>query len=212
MKNIDYSLYLVTDRTVIGNKGLEECVEQALQGGVTLLQLREKHLPQESTISLGKRIKTLCDRYKVPLVINDRVEVAQAVGAWAVHLGQSDLNREMVDDIPLPFGISVTCVKEAIEAEMMGATYIGVGAMYETPTKMDASIVSYSTLKEIRAQVSLPIVTIGGMNDKTIPLCFKHHVDGVAVVSTILSSSHILQRTKELKTLIEKEKRSATNR
>ncbi|MDC7244980.1 MAG: thiamine phosphate synthase [Sphaerochaetaceae bacterium] len=206
MNEADYSLYLVTDRNLVGTRRLEDCLRQALDGGVTMVQLREKDLDTAEFIEEGRQIKAICDSYGVPLVINDSIIVACKVKARAVHLGQSDLDRSLLAQTGIPFGVSVTTVKEALEAEALGASYIGVGAMYETPTKQDASIVSFETLKEIRKHVSIPIVTIGGMNEHTIPFCLRCKADGVAVVSAILSHRDIGGRAAQLKELIDKEK------
>lgn len=201
MCKVDYTLYMVTDRTLMGTKTLEECVEQALSGGVTLVQLREKHLDTEAFVMLGKRIKRLCDAYDVPLVINDRLDVALGVDAIGVHIGQHDLSVSEARAILGPnrlLGVSATTVVQAKKAQADGADYLGVGAMFVTQTKQDASYVSLQTLAAIRKAVNLPIVTIGGMNKETIPLCAPYGVQGFAVVSALVSQPDVFLAAKEL--------------
>ncbi len=202
MRDVDYTLYLVTDRTLMGTKTLEACVEQALAGGVTLVQLREKQLAANAFFELGKRIKCICDAYAVPLVINDRLDVALGLDAIGVHLGQDDLSaaeaRAMLGPNRL-LGVSVTTVAQAEKAQADGADYLGVGAMFATQTKQDASYVSLHTLAAIRKAVHLPIVTIGGMNKETIPLCAPYGVQGFAVVSALVSEPDVYLAAKELK-------------
>jgi thiamine-phosphate pyrophosphorylase len=201
MCKVDYTLYMVTDRTLMGTKTLEACVEQALAGGVTLVQLREKQLDTEAFIALGKRIKCLCDSYGVPLVINDRLDVALGVDAFGVHIGQHDLSvsdaRAILGASRL-LGVSVTTVVQARRAQIDGADYLGVGAMFVTQTKQNASYVSLQTLAAIRKAVNLPIVTIGGMNKETIPLCATYGVQGFAVVSALVSQTDVFLAAKEL--------------
>ena len=202
MCKVDYTLYMVTDRTLMRTKTLEACVEQALCGGVTMVQLREKQLDIKAFIALGKRIKSLCDAYNVPLVINDRLDVALGVDAIGVHIGQHDLSvseaRAKLGPNRL-LGVSVTTVAQAERAQADGADYLGVGAMFVTQTKQDASYVSLQTLEAIRKAVNLPIVAIGGMNKDTIPLCAPYGVQGFAVVSALVSHPDVFLAAKELK-------------
>jgi thiamine-phosphate pyrophosphorylase len=202
MCEVDYALYMVTDRTLMRTKSWEVCVEQALAGGVTLVQLREKYLDTETFIALGKRIKRLCDAYEVPLVINDRLDVALGVDAFGLHIGQQDLSvseaRAKLGPNRL-LGVSVATVGQAERAQADGADYLGVGAMFVTQTKQDVSYVSLQTLAAIRKAVHLPIVTIGGMNKETIPLCAPYGVQGFAVVSALVSQPNVFLAAKELK-------------
>nr|WP_319474500.1 thiamine phosphate synthase [uncultured Sphaerochaeta sp.] len=206
MCEVDYALYMVTDRTLLRTKTLEACVEQALAGGITLVQLREKYLDTETFIALGKRIKRLCDAYEVPLVINDRLDVALGVDAFGLHIGQQDLSvseaRAKLGPKRL-LGVSVATVAQAIKAQADGADYLGVGAMFATQTKQDASYVSLQTLAAIRKAVHLPIVTIGGMNKETIPLCAPYGVQGFAVVSALVSQPNVFLAAKELRQCLE---------
>ncbi len=199
---VDYTLYLVTDRMLVGTQTLQRCVEQALAGGVTLVQLREKHLDTDSFIELGKPVKYLCDAHNVPLVINDRVDVALELGADGVHLGQGDMDAAQARALLGPdriLGVSATNVEEALKAEADGADYLGVGAMFTTLTKADASYVSLETLAAIRDAVQLPIVTIGGMDERTIPLCGPCKVQGFAVVSALVGQPDVCLAAKRLK-------------
>nr|WP_321263123.1 thiamine phosphate synthase [uncultured Sphaerochaeta sp.] len=202
MCKVNYALYMVTDRTLMRTKSWEVCVEQALDGGVTMVQLREKHLDTEAFIMLGKRIKRICDAYEVPLVINDRLDVALGVDAFGLHIGQQDLSvseaRAKLGPNRL-LGVSVTTVAQAIKAQADGADYLGVGAMFATQTKQDASYVSLQTLAAIRKAVHLPIVTIGGMNKETIPLCAPFGIQGFAVVSALVNQSDVFLAAKELR-------------
>ena len=168
--NIDQAamcLYAVTDRSWLNGKALEEQVEAALKGGITCLQLREKDLDEEAFIEEAKKIKKLTDAYKVPFIINDNVNVALAVDADGVHVGQKDMAAQDVRTKLGPdkiLGVSAQTVEQAISAQEAGADYIGVGAMFTTSTKKDANATSRETLKEIRKNVHIPIVAIGGIN------------------------------------------------
>ncbi len=202
MHDVDYTLYLVTDRMLMRTQTLQRCIEQALAGGVTLVQLREKHLDTDSFIELGKPIKHLCDAHNVPLVINDRVDVALELGADGVHIGQGDMDAAQARALLGPdriLGVSATNVEEALKAEADGADYLGVGAMFATQTKADASYVTLETLAAIRDAVQLPIVTIGGMDERTIPLCGLCRVQGFAVVSALVDQPDVCLAARKLK-------------
>ncbi|MGH0054511.1 MAG: thiamine phosphate synthase [Sphaerochaetaceae bacterium] len=191
---LDYSLYMVTDRTYMRTQTLEACVEQALEGGVSLVQLREKELDIDQFVALGRKVKRICDAYAVPLIINDNWEVALALGAYGVHVGQQDMPVSVVRNLVGPdclLGVSVTNVAQARKAQADGADYLGVGAMFRTQTKTDASLVSLATLGDIRKAVPLLIVTIGGMNTDTIPLCAPYGVQGFAVVSALIDQPEV---------------------
>ena len=166
-RNVNYSLYLVTDREVLKKRDLCLSVEQAIQGGVTVVQLREKDVSSLEFYKIALEVKNITDKYNVPLIINDRLDIAMAVDAAGVHVGQSDLTCEVVRKIlgdNKIVGISTATVEEAIAAERNGADYIGVGAMYSTQTKTDARPVSIETLAKIKQSIHLPVVAIGGIN------------------------------------------------
>lgn len=200
--NIDYSIYLVTDRSIMSTEKLEIAVEQAILGGCTLVQLREKESSSLDFYQTALKIKEITSKYNIPLIINDRIDIALAVGAEGVHLGQSDIPakiaRKLIGDEKI-LGVSASNLEEAIIAQKDGADYIGVGAMFATLTKTDAKLTSIDELKEIRKRISIPIVVIGGINKNTIPNFYGIDIDGIAVVSAIISQANIKEATAELK-------------
>ncbi|SFC93176.1 thiamine phosphate synthase [Clostridium uliginosum] len=205
MKNkIDYSIYLVTDRELMSTKTLEESVEKAIKGGCTLVQLREKDCSSLDFYNTAIKVKEVTDKYNVPLIINDRLDIVLAVDAAGVHVGQSDIPANIVRNIlgeDKIIGVSTGCLEEALKAVKDGADYLGVGAMYTTGTKKDANLISMDELKRIRENVDLPIVVIGGINKKTVKDFENTGIDGLAVVSAIISPKDITNATKELKEL-----------
>ena len=188
------NLYLVTDRSWISDRSLNEDVKKALEAGVTFLQLREKNIDKESFLKSAMQLKSLAADYKVPFVINDDVEIALASDADGVHIGQNDMTvigaRQKIGRDKI-LGVSVRSVEEAKYAERLGADYLGVGAVFITDTKLDAADVSYEVLKEICASVKIPVVAIGGINDKNITQLEGSGVYGVAVISAILAQKDI---------------------
>ena len=200
-RKIDYSIYLVTDQSLMSTNTLTEAVEQAILGGCTLVQLREKELSSLEFYQTAIEIRRLTNQYNIPLIINDRIDIALAVGADGVHIGQSDIpatvaRRIIGDDLVL--GVSVHSAEEAVQAIRDGADCLGVGAMFATATKEDAKMVTMAELRRIRAAVDVPIVVIGGINKKNA-LSFKRSgADGIAVVSAILSQEDITVATEEL--------------
>ncbi|WP_186843672.1 thiamine phosphate synthase [Acetobacterium tundrae] len=193
-------LYAVTDRTWLGARSLSEQVEETISGGATFIQLREKELSFENFVKEAEEIKKLTDRYQIPFVINDNYEVAMAVNADGVHVGQGDMNarelRKRIGDKIL--GVSAQTVEQAIKAEEDGADYIGVGAVYATSTKTDANLVALETLQKICSTISIPVVAIGGLNENNILTLKGTGVDGVALVSAIFSKLDIAKATREL--------------
>lgn len=207
----DYRLYLVTDRNCLQQQTLEQAVEQAILGGVTLVQLREKAIASKEFYERALRIKAICHHYNVPLLINDRVDIALAVEADGVHIGQSDLPCGVVRQIlgkDKIIGVSARTAQQAIQAQADGADYLGVGAMFATSTKQDAKTVSVETLNDIRQSVTLPIVAIGGINHTTLPALQQAlqaadtSIDGVAVVSAILGQKDVKLASQQLKNMI----------
>lgn len=198
--DVDYTLYLVTDRELMSTETLEEAVSQAIYGGCTMIQLREKAISSLEYYQTAIKIKTITDKHKIPLIINDRVDVALAVDADGVHVGQNDLPPHVVRKLigNKLLGVSVSTAEEAIRAMEDGADYIGVGAMYPTGTKTDAKLVSIDELIRIRNAVSIPIVVIGGINKKTIPDFRGTGIDGLAIVSAVISQKDIVGASKEL--------------
>lgn len=199
-------LYAVTDRRWSKDTTLYEQVEQALQGGVSTLQLREKNLSDEEFFKEAMEIKELCKKYNVPLIINDNVEVAIKCGADGVHVGQEDMEASKVREKVGPkkiIGVSAHNVEEARRAVSNGADYLGVGAVFNTSTKDDVDVLSKETLKDICLAVDVPVVAIGGINQDNILELKGTGVDGVAVVSAIFSSENIVENCKKLRKLSE---------
>ena len=203
--DVDYSLYLVTDRTLMKTRTLEEAVSLSIDGGVTLVQLREKEASSREFYDLALGLKELTDSRGVPLIVNDRLDIALSVGAAGVHVGQKDLPASVVRRILGPckvLGVSVSCLAQAKQAEEDGADYLGVGAMFATGTKGDADIVSMEELRRIREGVSIPLVIIGGINGKTLPLFRGTGIDGAAVVSAIIGADDVRGQAEKLKEIV----------
>jgi thiamine-phosphate pyrophosphorylase len=195
-------LYAVTDRTWLKGRTLADAVEEALKGGITFLQLREKELEYYSFLQIAKDIKNITDKYKIPYVINDNVDVAMACGADGIHIGQNDMKAKDVRKIigrDKILGVSAQTVEQAISAENDGADYIGVGSIFPTSTKLDAEGVSLETLREICNAVSIPVVAIGGINEDNIMKLAGSGIDGIAVVSAIFAQDDITSAVKKLK-------------
>lgn len=200
--DIDYTLYLVTDEELMSTSTIEECVEKAVAGGCTLVQLREKIQSSRCFYETAKKVRAITARSGVPLIINDRADIALAVNADGVHIGQDDLPVGAAREIVGPdriIGVSVGSLSEALAAAAAGADYLGVGAMYATGTKTDADITAISELKRIRAAVSLPLVVIGGINMNTVQNFYGIGIDGVAAVSAIISPVDITKAARTLK-------------
>lgn len=197
-------LYAVTDRAWTGKHSLYEQVEEALKGGITCLQLREKNLSDEEFLKEAIQIKALCNKYKVPFFINDNVEVAIKCGADGIHVGQDDMAagrvRELVGD-KMMIGVSAHSVKEAVEAVKNGADCLGVGAIFSTSTKKDASVLDLSVVSDICKAVSVPVVAIGGIKKDNISKLKGIGVDGVALVSAIFAAKDIKAECEELRKL-----------
>jgi thiamine-phosphate pyrophosphorylase len=199
-------LYLVTDRTWLKDNSLADQIETAVKSGVTFVQLREKKLSLKDFITLAEKIKSITDAFQIPFVINDNIEVAMAMDADGVHVGQQDMNardvRKIIGDDKI-LGVSAQTVEQALAAERCGADYLGVGAVFGTDTKLDAQRVSFDTLTQITHQVQIPVVAIGGINETNILTLKGRHIDGVAVVSAILAQPDICAATRNLKKLAE---------
>lgn len=202
--NFDYTLYLVTDRQLMSCDSLTEAVEQAILGGCTMIQLREKELSSLEFYNQAVAVKQVTDKYHIPLIINDRIDIAMAVQATGVHIGQHDLPAAAVRKVigeNMLLGVSASSIAEAIQAQQDGADYLGVGAMFPTGTKTDADSVSMEELQKIRTAVSLPIVVIGGINKGNAWRFKPMGIDGLAVVSAIIAQSDIKAAAAELKDL-----------
>jgi thiamine-phosphate pyrophosphorylase len=207
LKNIDYSLYLVTDRELARGRTTLEIVSAAVYGGASVVQLREKDCSTRDFIEQALALKKFLKDRSVPLIINDRVDVAQAVKADGVHLGQTDMPLETAKEIlgdSMIIGISAETLQDAIEAEKGGADYLGVSPIYATPTKTDtAPPLGLKGLREIRKAVKLPLVGIGGLNTENSADVIRNGADGVAVVSAIVAADDPEAAAKTLKHVIE---------
>lgn len=209
-QEIDYTLYLCTDRDLMSTDTIEEAVEQAVKGGCTVVQLREKDCSSLEFYETALRVKKITDQYKIPLIINDRVDIALAVNADGVHVGQDDLPAASVRRIlgeDKVIGVSAGNVREAVKAREDGADYLGVGAMHATSTKTDADVTTVEELKKIREMVDLPIVAIGGMNKQTLPELKGTGVDGIAVVSAVIAADDIERAASELSEAVRSQKK-----
>ena len=199
-------LYAVTDRAWVGQGTLGGQVEQALRGGVTCVQLREKSLGVPAILVEAEEIGALCRSYGVPFLINDRVEIALQCGADGVHVGQKDRAAREVRRLLGPnriLGVSARTVEQAVQAERDGADYLGVGAVFSTSTKADAMPVSYETLQAICRAVSIPVVAIGGIQRENLLSLAGSGVDGVALVSAIFAAPDVETASRELRALSE---------
>ena len=200
----DYSLYLVTDRMLMRTKTLGEAVEQAVIGGCTMVQLREKEILSLDFYVLASEMKKITDRYGIPLIINDRIDIAMAVGAAGVHIGQKDIPADIARKVigkDMLLGVSAASVAEAVNAAKAGADYLGVGAMFPTGTKPDAGFVSMEELGRIRKAVDIPIVVIGGISKENAMLFQPMGIDGLAVVSAVIAQPDIKKSAADLKSL-----------
>lgn len=201
-----FTLYAVTDRTWLGGTSLSWAVKQALVGGITLLQLREKNLTDRKMLQEAQELLPLCHQHGVPLIINDRVQVALDAGADGVHLGQGDMSPREARAILGPdaiIGVSARTVESAQKAEQEGADYLGVGAVFSTSTKTDAKNISLETLRQIARVVHIPVVAIGGIGPDNILELLGCGIQGVAVVSSIFAQKNIAQAASRLRALSE---------
>jgi thiamine-phosphate pyrophosphorylase len=209
--NVDYTLYLVTDRGLAGNRTTLQIVAAAVQGGVTCVQLREKDCSTREFITQALSIKDHLKALNVPLIINDRLDVAQAVRADGVHLGQTDMPLEMARAIvkdSMIIGISAVSLQDAVAAEKGGADYIGVSPIYPTPTKTDtAPALGLEGLREISKAVKIPLVGIGGLNPGNAGQVIQNGADGVAVVSAIVAAEDPEKAARNLKSTIQEARR-----
>lgn len=190
-RNSNYSLYLVTDSGLLGDKDLAKTVEQAIQGGVTVVQVREKNLSSLEFYQVALAIKGVTEKYGVPLIVNDRADIALAVDAAGLHIGQEDLPVVVARKLLGPnkiIGVSAATLEEALLAQDQGADYLGIGAVFPTNTKDDADSVSLADLAAIKNKVKIPIVAIGGIHGNNIQAVMNTGVDGVAVVSAIIAA------------------------
>ena len=195
-------LYAVTDRRWLGTHTLAEQVEQALKGGVTCVQLREKELGEESFLKEAMELKTVCERYHVPLIINDNIRVTVRSNADGVHIGQNDISvreaRRILGEGKI-IGVTAKTVEQALDAQSHGADYLGSGAVFDTSVKSDAVRIDHEVFKAICRAVEIPVVAIGGITEDNILQLSGYGMDGAAIVSGIFSSRNIEQTCKRLR-------------
>ena len=201
IKKIDYSLYLVADTSFMTLETAEKKVTEAIEGGVTIVQLRAKDISAAEFYNMALKIKMVTGYYNVPLIINDRVDIAIAADADGVHTGQEDLPagevRKLIGMNKI-MGISVSNISEAEKAERESADYLGAGAIFPTDTKLDVKYVSLGELGEIKKKVQIPVVAIGGINAENAGQLFGAGADGIAVVSAILGEKNIKEAALKL--------------
>lgn len=204
---IDYTLYLVTDRRLMSCDTIEQSVEQAIAGGASIVQLREKDCSSREFYELALRVKKITQPKGVPLIINDRIDICLAADADGVHLGQSDIPcrtaREILGNDKI-IGVSAALPEEAVQAQNDGADYLGVGAVFTTSTKADTRAVSPDIIKQIRSAVTIPFVVIGGINSDNIKQLYGLGINGAAVVSAIVAQNDITVAACEMRKAAEK--------
>ena len=201
--SIDYSLYLVADAEFVGGRNLVTLIEEAVRGGVTIVQLRGKDLPFGDFLDLARKVHDVLKKRRVPLLINDRMDIAQACGAAGVHLGQEDMPpafaRKMLTEGTI-IGNSVNTLAEALEAERAGADYVGLGPIFPTTTKITSlPVVGTEGIRAVKGQVQIPVVAIGGITVQNAPSVREAGADGIAVVSSILGSDNVRKAARQLK-------------
>ncbi len=200
MKNLDLSLYLVTDKSDNVEKFLKT-IEESIRGGVSVVQIREKTADTLDFYNLALKVKEITSRYDVPLIINDRVDVALAIDADGVHVGQSDMPCEVTRKLVGPnkiVGVSAATIEEAKKAEKDGADYIGTGAVFPTATKDDAPKITKKELKEVADSINIPVVAIGGITLENAHELKDTGIKGLSVVSAIMSSQNPKESSQKL--------------
>ncbi|AKL95650.1 thiamine-phosphate pyrophosphorylase ThiE [Clostridium aceticum] len=199
---IDYSLYLITDRYLVGSKDFFDAVAKALQGGVTLLQVREKNISSKEFYDIGLKLKEITREFNVPLIVNDRLDIALAIDADGLHIGEDDLPIEVARRLlgkNKILGCSASTVEEALYAEKMGANYLGTGAVFPTDSKKDAgAAIGLTKLQEVVESVEIPVIGIGGVSVKNAASVKSTGASGIALISAILSQEDTYQAAKEL--------------
>lgn len=199
---LDLTLYLVSDSTNCSEEEFLKKIEDACLGGVTLVQLREKNRSTKDYYELAKKVKVITDRYDLPLIIDDRADVAMAVDAAGVHVGAEDLPVKEARRLLGPnkiVGATAKTVEAAKKAEADGASYLGVGAIYPTTTKVKTVLTKVATLNDICANVAIPVGAIGGLNKDNCDILKDSPIDGICVVSAIMKQADCKQATQELK-------------
>jgi thiamine-phosphate pyrophosphorylase len=209
---VDFSLYLVTDRRLSLPRTMEEVVHLAVPGGVSVVQLREKNCSTREYIELACRVKAILEPFRVPLIINDRVDVALAVGADGVHIGQSDMPYADVRRLMGPdaiVGLSVETVEQGMEAGNLDVDYLGVSPIFSTPTKTDTTTEwGIESLRFLRSRSRHPLVAIGGIDSSNAQAIVEAGADGLAVVSAICAAADPKEASRHLRRIIEQTRRA----
>lgn len=203
---LDLTLYLVTDSRCREDEAFYETIESACKGGITVLQLREKEMSGRVLLERARKVKRITDRYKIPLIIDDRLDIAMAVDAAGVHLGQEDLPVSVARKLLGPtkiIGATTKTVEQAQKAMEEGADYLGVGAIYPTTTKVKTVITKVSTLNEICQTTSIPVIAIGGLNESNCEVLRESPIQGIAVVSAIMKAENPEEATRNLKNKVQ---------
>ena len=210
MKNIKLSLYVITDEKLLKKRNLAEAIEQAILGGADIIQYRAKHKSSREMYQEANLIKKVCDKYNKPLIINDRVDIAMAINADGVHVGQDDLDVEVVRRL-IGFdkivGLSTKNLKQVKEANCLPVDYIGFGSVFPTKTKEDAKLAGLEELKKVLKISVQPVVAIGGINENNIQSVLDAGCRNVAVVSAVFKDKNIKQNAKRLKEILSKKNR-----
>ena len=200
----DPKLYLVTDSTGLNENDFLNIIEEACIGGVTLVQLREKNISDKGYVELGFKVKDITDRYDIPLLIDDRIDIAMILNC-GVHLGQDDIPisyaRKLLGEDQI-VGATTKTVEQAMEAEKSGADYLGVGAIFPTTTKVKTLITEIPTLNSICKSVSIPVMAIGGLNIENYTILKDSPIDGICVVSAIMKKENPRLEAAKLKEAI----------
>ncbi len=203
----DLLLYAVTDRSWLGDKTLAGQVEEAIKGGASFVQFREKHLEGEDFLKEAKAVQAVCRKYGVPFVVNDNVSVAKEIDADGVHVGQSDMEAGNVRSLLGPdkiIGVSAHSVEEALLAEARGADYLGVGAAFATGSKNDASVLPHETIAAICRAVKIPVIAIGGITAENVKELKGSGICGVAVISALFGAEDVRASAEAMKKQTEK--------
>lgn len=201
MKTDIYTLYLVTDRFDYTDDEFFSIIEEACQAGVTLVQLREKKATTNRFFHLAQKVKTITDKYDVPLIINDRVDICLAVDAAGVHIGDDELPIDVARSLIGPnklLGVSADTLERANEAQQLGADYLGIGAVFPSSTKADCETVSLDIVRQINDRSALPSVAIGGINQDNITQLEKTGITGISLVSAIMQADNVSETTGQL--------------
>lgn len=207
LKELDLQLYFITDSTGYEEEKFLDQIEQAILGGVTFLQLREKEKSTRAYIELAEKVHQITKRYKIPLIIDDRVDVAMAIDAEGVHVGQSDMPVHIARELMGPdkiIGATTKTVDQAVEAYKQGADYLGVGAIYPTTTKVKTVLTSIETLEEICSTVPIPVNAIGGLQKENIDILKGIPIAGICVVSAIMKAQDGRIAAEELRVALKK--------